>query len=203
MYLCPNINGDFEFFGCTPERLFQVVSSPSLSSEEETSDETTTMVVSEALAGTRPRGSTPEADQELSRQLFASAKDQSENEITGRFIMQAFHELNERGWIHHDTEFDGRKRRYFVRRLRHLQHICQQFKCQLSSSAVSKEVIEYLLTALHPTPAVGGYPKDPAMKFIREYESSGFDRGFYAGPFGFVGRGEAEIVVAIRSGLIS
>ncbi len=230
MYICPNINGDYEFFGCTPERLFQVVSWPDANS----TDGATTTVVSEALAGTRPRGSTPQADQELSRELFSSAKDQSENEITGRFILQAFNELNRRGWIQQDATYENKnsssveidnneevlgfsedsgegtlnntnsiKGRYFVRRLRHLQHLCQQFRCTLSSSSHSKNVIQYLLSALHPTPAVGGYPKEPAINFIRQFESVGFDRGFYAGPFGFVGQGEAEIVVAIRSGLIS
>jgi menaquinone-specific isochorismate synthase len=59
------------------------------------------------------------------------------------------------------------------------------------------------LASLHPTPAVGGYPKRPALDFIRKHESTGFDRGFYSGPLGFVGREEAEIVVAIRSGLVS
>ena len=226
IYICPDINGDYEFFGCSPERLFQVVSS-SPSSNGEYSSDRTTRVVSEALAGTRPRGSTPQADQELSRQLFASAKDQSENKITGRFITEAFDELIERGWIntsnniiqeHNSNDISGEnysknddtiervgtmKGRYYVRRLRHLQHICQQFQFQLSSSAVVKDVIRHLLTALHPTPAVGGYPKDPALDFIRQHESIAFDRGYYAGPVGFVGREEAEIVVAIRSGLIS
>ena len=234
MYICPNINGDYEFFGCTPERLFQVVSSSSEGEYSGNTTKITTTVVSESLAGTRPRGSTAQADQELSRELFGSAKDQSENKITGRFIMQAFNELSKRGWIQPTKTFESKnssdiglgrtddvlgiyeygdessvnntstiKGRYFVRRLRHLQHICQQFRCQLSSSRLSKDVIQYLLTALHPTPAVGGYPKEPAMNFIRQFESIGFDRGFYSGPFGFVGQGEAEIVVAIRSGLIS
>jgi len=226
IYLCPDISEDYEFFGCTPERLFQVVSSSHSSTTcSEYSRDKTTMVVSEALAGTRPRGSTPQADQELSRQLLASAKDQAENKLTGKFIMQAFDNLIDSGWVdnsrtqeYDDNEISGEnhfrsdadidgigrlKGRYFVRRLRHLQHICQQFQCRLSSSAVVKDVIRYLLTTLHPTPAVGGFPNNPALDFIRQHESIGFDRGYYSGPIGFVGREEALIVVAIRSGLIS
>jgi len=226
IYICPNINGDYEFFGCTPERLFQVL--PSSYKDKHTGD-TATTVISESLAGTRPRGSTAQADKELSRELFTSAKDQSENEITGRFIIQAFNELERRGWIQQSKTIESKnidetdednminyecndrivtnhtstiKGRYFVRRLRHLQHLCQQFRSHVTSSGNSRDVIKYLLAALHPTPAVGGYPKEAAMTFIRQYESVGFDRGFYAGPFGFVGQGEAEIVVAIRSGLI-
>ena len=57
-----------------------------------------------------------------------------------------------------------------------------------------------LLTALHPTPAVGGYPTDRAVREIAEREP--FDRGWYAGPVGWVGRDGAEFAVAIRSGLV-
>jgi isochorismate synthase EntC len=41
------------------------------------------------------------------------------------------------------------------------------------------------------------------MAFIREKESIGFDRGFYAGPVGYMGRNAADILVAIRSGLVT
>ena len=57
-----------------------------------------------------------------------------------------------------------------------------------------------VLQALHPTPAVGGYPQVEAMQAIHEREP--FDRGWYAGPVGWVGRDEAEFTVAIRSGLV-
>jgi 2-succinyl-5-enolpyruvyl-6-hydroxy-3-cyclohexene-1-carboxylate synthase/o-succinylbenzoate synthase len=209
-YLCPGVES--EFFGCTPERLFDVVT-------VEKEQGNSTLVVSEALAGTRPRGSTPAADQELARQLFSSVKDQAENKITGKFIMEAFEELYRRGWVQKSSStrpnedeaepgndnYDGitLQGSYFVRRLRHLQHICQQFQCELTSSTFATTAIQHLLTALHPTPAVCGYPKRPAMDFIRKHEAVGFDRGYYSGPVGFVGRQEASIVVAIRSGLLS
>lgn len=183
-----------EFFGCTPERLFQVRNG---------------QVVSEALAGTRPRGSTQQADEELSRQLFVSSKDQKENVITGNFIRAAFNDLKQRGWIANnyrekeslgDDDYGGN---FYVRRLRHLQHLCQRYDCSFSDRAFSMDAIRFLLNNLHPTPAVGGYPKAEAMEFIRKYESTGFDRGFYSGPVGFVSKTSAEIVVAIRSGLVS
>ncbi len=54
---------------------------------------------------------------------------------------------------------------------------------------------------LHPTPAVGGFPREEAVRLIREHE--GLDRGWYAGPVGWVdGRGEGEFVVGIRSALV-
>jgi hypothetical protein len=144
--------------------------------------------------------------------------------------MEALDEMSRRGWIEKSSSIrsanlsiskgrqnvgqqdeyqksmlgDGAMQgRYFVRRLRHLQHICQRFQVRLSSSGVTKDAIQYLLMSIHPTPAVGGYPTRSALDFIRKYESTGFDRGFYSGPLGYVGREEAEIVVAIRSGLVS
>jgi menaquinone-specific isochorismate synthase len=63
-----------------------------------------------------------------------------------------------------------------------------------------------VLAALHPTPAVGGRPRDQALRFIDEAE--GFDRGLYGGFVGRVGRDSdgtetAEFAVGIRSALIT
>ena len=59
------------------------------------------------------------------------------------------------------------------------------------------EAIEYL----HPTPAVGGYPRQPALAAIRSYEQ--LDRGWYASPIGWIGAsGNGEFAVALRSGLV-
>ena len=57
-----------------------------------------------------------------------------------------------------------------------------------------------LLAALHPTPAVCGRPRDAARAELARVEP--FDRGFYAGPFGWVSGAAAEFVVAIRSALV-
>jgi hypothetical protein len=128
-----------EFFGCTPERLFRVNSGHDR------------MVTTEALAGTRVRGLTPSADNELLRELLSSKKDMLENDITGHFINEALLELQENGWLEKGNDLlksydyngntnqigdnTGPQQRYFVRRLRHLQHICQTFEGKLSSSA--------------------------------------------------------------------
>ncbi len=54
--------------------------------------------------------------------------------------------------------------------------------------------------ALHPTPAVCGRPREHAADLLLQSEA--FDRGFYAGPFGWVGASSAEFAVAIRSALV-
>ena len=54
---------------------------------------------------------------------------------------------------------------------------------------------------LHPTPAVGGLPRAEALAWLDDHE--GLDRGWYAGPIGWVdGRGEGVFVVALRSALV-
>ena len=199
-----------EFLGCTPERLFRV----NRSGHDR-------IVTSEALAGTRIRGLTPSADAELLRELLSSKKDMLENEITGQFIRDALQELEDNGWLQKNednmlTSYDykgnasqnsdtkGPHQRFFVRRLRHLQHICQTFEGKLSKSANVVDVSRSLLRGLHPTPAVCGDSPAAAFDFIRTFETDiSFDRGLYAGPFGYLGNDSADIVVAIRSALVT
>ncbi|MEB3329380.1 MAG: isochorismate synthase [Candidatus Sericytochromatia bacterium] len=54
-----------------------------------------------------------------------------------------------------------------------------------------------LVRALHPTPAVGGTPRDRALELLAELERAG--RGCYAAPVGWVGRDAAYMAVGIRS----
>ena len=59
-----------------------------------------------------------------------------------------------------------------------------------------------LVECLHPTPAVGGFPRERALAAIRELEA--IDRGWYAAPFGWTDlHGDGEFAVAIRSALLS
>jgi menaquinone-specific isochorismate synthase len=60
---------------------------------------------------------------------------------------------------------------------------------------------ERILKLLHPTPALGGLPKQRAIDFIREHEP--FDRGLYAAPFGIITRDYVDALVCIRSCLIN
>jgi isochorismate synthase EntC len=58
-----------------------------------------------------------------------------------------------------------------------------------------------LADLLHPTPAVGGVPRDASLERIRAHEP--FDRGWYAGPIGWLdAREDGDFAVAIRSALI-
>jgi salicylate biosynthesis isochorismate synthase len=57
-----------------------------------------------------------------------------------------------------------------------------------------------LVGKLHPTPAVGGTPKEGALAFLRKHE--GFDRGWYAGAVGWADAGRAHLCVGLRSALV-
>lgn len=76
--------------------------------------------------------------------------------------------------------------------------------CHLHSKirGVLKEEVtdEDILTALHPTPAVGGFPRQEALSFLANREP--FERSLYAGTIGWKDSNEAEFAVAIRSALI-
>ena len=159
-------------------------------------------MLSEALAGTRPRGSTSEADEDLLNELIHSEKDKAENMITGQFIKDIFIDLQTRGKLrdlnlNENNDSDG----FFIRRLAHLQHICQTVRGKLVDPNDSLDVAKFLLNKLHPTPAVCGFPSIDAMKVIQTYESKAFSRGFYAGPSGYIGKESSDVIVAIRSGL--
>lgn len=81
-------------------------------------------------------------------------------------------------------------------RLARLSHLRTGIEATLTPEASLTD----LALALHPTPAVAGEPRPEAMAFLRQRE--GFDRGWYAGIVGYVGRGEAHLRVALRSALV-
>ena len=82
--------------------------------------------------------------------------------------------------------------------LRHVQHLVTP----VSGTTCDEGGLLALAQRLHPTPAVGGAPRDVALGLIDEHEE--FDRGWYAGPIGWLGAdGDGELMVALRSGLVT
>ena len=85
-----------------------------------------------------------------------------------------------------------------IRRLANVQHLATPISATLPDGVRLLDV----LARLHPTPAVGGTPRETAVKAIRELE--GFPRGLYAGALGWLNaRGGGEFFVGIRSALIN
>lgn len=77
-----------------------------------------------------------------------------------------------------------------------LYHLRTRFSGTLADDCSDDAV----LRSLHPSAAVLGYPRPQAWKTLRAVEQ--FERGWYAGPVGWIGRGAAEFAVAIRSALV-
>jgi menaquinone-specific isochorismate synthase len=164
--------GGAAFIGASPERLFRRRGD---------------RVVSEAVAGTRPRGETPEADAALRDELLESPKERREH----AFVQDAIR--TELEALCTDVDDPQPPSDLALTRERHL-HAPLAGTLRPDTSTLD------LLDALHPTPAVGGVPTDEALAAIRTQEP--FDRGWYAGPVGWLGADAAEFAVAIRSGLV-
>lgn len=85
-----------------------------------------------------------------------------------------------------------------LRRLKSIYHLRTPIECTLRDEVHILRLVE----RLHPTPAVGGMPRERAIEFINSHE--GTERGWYAAPVGWVdAAGNGEFVVALRSGLIA
>jgi isochorismate synthase EntC len=85
-----------------------------------------------------------------------------------------------------------------VVRFTNIQHLATNVAAKLREPAAN--ALE-LAAALHPTPAVGGWPRAAAEKLIDELE--GMERGWYAGAVGWIdARGDGEFAVALRCGLL-
>jgi isochorismate synthase EntC len=85
-----------------------------------------------------------------------------------------------------------------VVRFTNIQHIATSVRAELKEPAA--DALE-LAAALHPTPAVGGWPRAAADTLIEELEE--MERGWYAGAVGWIdGRGDGEFAVALRCGLL-
>ncbi len=85
-----------------------------------------------------------------------------------------------------------------ILKMRDIQHLYTPVK------GIAKENVSLLtvVNRLHPTPALGGQPKQKAYEIIRELEI--LDRGWYGSPIGwFDTKDNGEFAVAIRSGLIN
>jgi menaquinone-specific isochorismate synthase len=143
------------------------------------------VVRSHPMAGTAARGGDPASDARLAASLLASTKDREEHQITIDMVHDTL--LNWCSYIDYEAEPS-------IVPVANVQHLATLVEGRLSQPAPS--VLE-LVSALHPTPAVCGSPRDEALAFILQHE--GFDRGRYAGAVGWVdGHGNGSWAVSLR-----
>ncbi|AOH56818.1 isochorismate synthase [Peribacillus muralis] len=161
------------FVGATPERLIKKQGDA---------------VFSTCLAGSMGRGKDQREDVSLGNELLHDQKNLQEHQYVVSMISNAFDAVCEKVVIPDGPE---------LMKNRHIQHLYTPVR------GVAKEGVTILqfVENLHPTPAMGGLPKGKAVVRIREME--GLERGFYAGPLGWMDTyGNGEFAVGIRSALI-
>jgi isochorismate synthase len=143
---------------------------------------------SQPMAGSVARGATDAEDELLARQLEDSAKDAVEHRLVSDFVVAALRPFA-RSVKAPPPE---------VVRFTNIQHLATSVAAELLDPPA--DALQ-LAAALHPTPAVGGWPRDAADALIDELE--GMERGWYAGAVGWIdGRGDGEFAVALRCGLL-
>ncbi len=160
------------FLGASPERLYKRKG---------------LNILTEALAGTRPRGRTRSDDQRLKNTLLNSEKDWHEHQLVADWIRNILNPMC--------SQFQS-DRTFSALSLKGGHHLCTRMKGRLLETADDAALME----RLHPTPAVAGWPKETALQTIKKSEP--FVRGYYAAPLGYLGYDTAEFAVAIRSGLV-
>ncbi len=157
------------FFGATPELLASVHGSD---------------VQTMALAGSIQRGASAQEDAALARQLLNSAKDCHEHQIVVDALRTRLTPLTT----------DLRIGTTRVKTLSNIQHLYTPVEAELRHSCGILPVVE----TLHPTPALGGDPRDVAAQMIAAVEP--FPRGWYASPVGWIDyHMDGVFCVAIRS----
>ncbi len=146
------------------------------------------LAYSQPMAGSVARGATESEDERLAEQLRGSSKDAAEHELVSRFVVEALRPFT-RSVAALPPE---------VVRFTNIQHLATAVQAELREPAA--DALE-LAAALHPTPAVGGWPREAADRLIDDLES--MERGWYAGAVGWIdGRGDGEFAVALRCGLL-
>ena len=163
------VNADSCFFGCTPERLYR-------RQGREFS--------SEALAGTVRKSSATQTQPASASRLRSDVKIRREYHLVQEYIERQLLPLCEGIQVEPVADVVG---------LRHIQHLRKLITGHLKATVADAA----LLQALHPTPAVGGSPRQESIQFINTQEY--FKRGWYAGAIGYMSAEEAEFSVAIRS----
>ncbi|GBC86192.1 Isochorismate synthase DhbC [bacterium HR12] len=142
-------------------------------------------VLATPLAGSSPRFGDPGEDAASAAHLLASAKDREEHALVVEGVEAALAPLCEELHHPHEPEPLGTA---------NVWHLATPFRGRLRPGV--RSVLD-LVAVLHPTPAVGGSPREAATAALAELEP--IDRGWYAGPVGWVDAdGDGEWAIALR-----
>lgn len=160
------------FIGATPERLAK--------REDE-------QILFTCLAGSMKRGETVTEDEQLGNFLLRDPKNRHEHQLVVDMITDVAMNMCQNVQVP-----DGPQ----LFKSRHIQHLFTPITAKATDDSLLS-----IIEAMHPTPALGGYPKEAGLEKIRHIEE--LDRGWYASPIGWLDhRGNGEFAAAIRSALL-
>ncbi|MEM7593446.1 MAG: isochorismate synthase [Cyanobacteria bacterium P01_A01_bin.83] len=172
-YIFSTSNGQGQnFVGASPERLLSVQNQ---------------QMVTDALAGSAPRGANNTEDLHLANLLLKNRKEKREHHAVRDFMIDGLRSIG----------LKAQQLPMQLLKLSNIQHLWTPIYAHLPADIQPLEIVELL----HPTPAVAGVSTKTACAKIRDYEK--FNRSLYAAPLGWVdSEGNCEFIVGIRSALI-
>ena len=171
--------GDFHVVGASPEILVR----------QEKTDEGTKVTI-RPLAGTRPRGATPEKDKAAEVELINDPKERAEHVMLIDLARNDIGRIAKTGSVKVTEAF-------VVERYSHVMHIVSNVEGILHDGMTSMDVLK----ATFPAGTLTGTPKVHAMELIDQLEPT--KRGLYGGACGYLSyAGDMDVAIAIRTGII-
>jgi anthranilate synthase component 1 len=172
--------GDMQIVGSSPEILVR---------NESMSDDSRKVTI-RPLAGTRPRGSTPERDAQLAKELLADPKEIAEHVMLIDLARNDIGRIAATGSVKVTDKL-------VIEKYSHVQHIVSNVEGTLKPELSNLDVLK----ATFPAGTLSGAPKVRAMEIIDELEP--VKRGIYGGACGYLSfGGEMDLAIAIRTGII-
>ncbi|HEY5322416.1 MAG TPA: anthranilate synthase component I [Caldimonas sp.] len=171
--------GDFQVIGASPEILVRQEHTPA-------GDKVTIR----PLAGTRPRGATPEQDKALEAELVGDPKERAEHLMLIDLARNDIGRIARTGSVKVTEAFA-------IERYSHVMHIVSNVEGLLKEGMSNLDV----LRATFPAGTLTGAPKIRAMEIIDELEP--VKRGLYGGACGYLSfAGDMDVAIAIRTGIV-
>ena len=171
--------GDFHVVGASPEILVRQEQTPEGQK-----------VTIRPLAGTRPRGNTPELDKAVEKELLEDPKERAEHVMLIDLARNDIGRIAKTGTVKVTEAFA-------VERYSHVMHIVSNVEGILLDGMTSIDVLK----ATFPAGTLTGAPKVHAMELIDQFEPT--KRGIYGGACGYLSyAGDMDVAIAIRTGIV-
>ena len=182
----------YNFSGATADSVpdFYVIgASPEILVRQEIADGHTKVTI-RPLAGTRPRGATPELDKAAEDELVNDPKERAEHVMLIDLARNDIGRIAQTGSVKVTDAF-------CVERYSHVMHIVSNVEGVLQPGMQSMDVLK----ATFPAGTLTGAPKVHAMELIDQLEP--VKRGIYGGACGYLSyAGDMDVAIAIRTGIV-